>query len=147
MDVLKKKSAVWFTETFITSADFTWAQMHLWDLHSGWRGAWRDLAFFSRCTGRLLCETACSFQKSPSWYIPSLLRRQEQQQTLLLWLIWLLCNPVLSATWEWAAASAFSGPVWGWVSWNVSSLVSAWVPLAQRSALSPTSAQARSGPG
>lgn len=63
---------------------------------------------FIRCTGRLLCETACLCWKSPFWRISSLHRRQKQWQTSLLWLSWLLCDPVLPATWEQAVVAVFS---------------------------------------
>lgn len=76
-----------------------------------------------------LCETALLFQRSPSWYISSLLRRQQQWPTLLLWLMWQLCNPMLSATWERAVTPTFSVLVRSWVSWLLSSPISAWVPL------------------
>lgn len=64
-----------------------------------------------------------------SWDISSPLRRQEQWQTLLLWLMWQLCNPMLSTTWEWAVTPAFSVLARSWVSWRFSSQDAAWEPL------------------
>lgn len=52
---------MWFIETFITSADFTWAQVQLWDLHAGWRGSWRNLAFFW-CTGSICVKQHFCFR-------------------------------------------------------------------------------------
>lgn len=76
------------------------------------------------------CVKQCNlFQRSPSWYISSLLRRQEQWQTLLLWPMWQLCNPMLSTTWEWAVTPAFSVLARSWVSWHLSSRDAAWEPL------------------